>query len=130
MNSSIVNIESWFIPIDIIITIFTTIAIGLTVLCLCLIIFDKTCHTIHMLLVANSCLTAFIFGCAMLSSFIIMLINDLEGIYYPDSYCIFQAYISYATCAAFNYSFVLQALYRYILIIYPRVLFWQQRRTQ
>ncbi|CAF4337677.1 unnamed protein product, partial [Adineta steineri] len=59
-----------------------------------------------------------------------MLINDLKQIYYPDSYCIFQAYISYATCAAFNYSFVLQALYRYIFVIYPRVLFWQKRRTQ
>ncbi|CAF1594022.1 unnamed protein product, partial [Adineta steineri] len=130
MNSSIINIESWFIPIDIIITTFTTIAIGLTILCLCLILFDKTCHTIHMLLVANSCLTAFLFGCAMLSSFIIMLINDLKQIYYPDSYCIFQAYISYATCAAFNYSFVLQALYRFILIMYPRILFWQKRQIQ
>ncbi|CAF4057663.1 unnamed protein product [Adineta steineri] len=83
-----------------------------------------------MMLVANSCLTALVFGCAMLSSFIIILENDLERIYYPDSYCIFRAYICYATCAAFNYSFVLQALYRYILIIYPRVLFWQKRRTQ
>ncbi|CAF4326965.1 unnamed protein product, partial [Adineta steineri] len=83
-----------------------------------------------MLLVANSGLAAFLFGCIMLSSFIIMLINDLKQISYPDSYCIFQAYISYATCAAFNYSFVLQALYRYIFVIYPRVLFWQKRRTQ
>ncbi|CAF0816632.1 unnamed protein product [Adineta steineri] len=130
MNSSIINIESWFIPIDILIIIFTIITIGLLILYLCLILFDKACHTIPMLLVANSCLTAFLFGCIMLSSFIIMLINDLKQISYPDSYCIFQAYISYATCAAFNYSFVLQALYRYIFVIYPRVLFWQKRRTQ
>ncbi|CAF1573590.1 unnamed protein product [Adineta steineri] len=130
MNSSIIDIESWYIPIDIIITTFTTIAIGLTILYLFVILFDKACHTIPMLLVANSCLTAFLFGCIMLSSFIIMLNNDLKQIYYPNSYCIFQAYISYATCAAFNYSFVLQALYRYIFVIYPRILFWQKRRTQ
>ncbi|CAF4319931.1 unnamed protein product, partial [Adineta steineri] len=130
MNSSIIDIESWYIPIDIIITTFTTIAIGLTILYLFVILFDKACHATPMLLVANSCLTAFLFGCIMLSSFIIMLRNDLKQIYYPNSYCIFQAYISYATCAAFNYSFVLQALYRYIFVIYPRILFWQQRRTQ
>ncbi|CAF1408305.1 unnamed protein product [Adineta steineri] len=130
MNSSIINIESWFTPIDILIITFTTITIGLPILFLYLILLDKACHTIPMMLVANSCLTAFVFACTMFSSFIIMLRNDLERIYYPDSYCIFRAYISYGTCAVFNYSFVLQALYQYIRVIYPLVLFWQKRHIQ
>ncbi|CAF1193696.1 unnamed protein product [Adineta steineri] len=130
MNSSIINIESWFIPIDILIITFTIITIVLPILFLYLILFDKRCRTIPMMLVANSCLTAFVFGCTMLSSFIIILKNDLKQIYYPDSYCIFRAYISYATCAVFNYSFVLHALYQYSLVIYPRIVYWQKRQIQ
>ncbi len=58
-NSSTTNFESWFIPLDILSIICTDILIGLTALFLFIIILNKTCHTISMMLIIDSCLIAF-----------------------------------------------------------------------
>ncbi|CAF1159138.1 unnamed protein product [Adineta ricciae] len=41
-----------------------------------------------------------------------------------------RGYIGYTTCAALNYSFLLQAIYRYMTVMYPMRLFWQSTRFQ
>ena len=57
VNDSVtVDVEPWFIPIDIFEVICSTFAVLLALFFLFIIIFDKTCHTVPMLLVANSCL--------------------------------------------------------------------------
>jgi hypothetical protein len=55
-NSTMINIEPWFIPLDIVMIVCTVAAIIPAVLGLCIIIVDRTCHTIPMMLIANSCL--------------------------------------------------------------------------
>jgi hypothetical protein len=129
-NSSTIDIESWFIPFNILTIVLTILTVGLAGLFLFLILVDKQCHTIPMMLIANSCLTAFVFGCTMLACFIFILENDLKQIQYQDSFCIFRAYIAYATCGVFDYSFLLQALYRYVIVVYPSCLLWQLPRNQ
>lgn len=130
VNSSITNIELWFIPIDIFLIICLIIVILLAILFLLIIILDKTCHTIPMLLVANSCMSILLCGCTMLSFSIFTYKNDINQAQDKDSLCIFRGYIGYVTCALLSYSFLIQALYRYIIIIYPNRLFFQTIQYQ
>jgi hypothetical protein len=67
MNSTFNNktVESWFIPLDVIMIMCTTLSIIFAPFVLIIIITDKRCHTVPMMLVANSYLTALILGCGM-----------------------------------------------------------------
>jgi len=55
-NSVIVSIQSWFIPLDISAIVCTILVIVFATFFLFVIVFDKICHTIPLMLVANSCL--------------------------------------------------------------------------
>jgi len=129
-NLPIAMIESWFIPIDIMMIVCTILVIILSTLFLFIIIVDKTCHTIPMMLIANSCLTALVSGCCLLSLCAFTFKNDLEKIEYQDSLCIIRGYLIYSSYAVLNYSFLLQSLYRYITVIYPNRLFCQSFKFQ
>ncbi|CAF4385858.1 unnamed protein product [Adineta steineri] len=83
-NLTATQIEPWFIPMDILQVICTTFAVILALIFLFIIIFEKTCHTIPMLLVANSFLAEFVFGCAMLFLAVFTLHNDLKQIQFYD----------------------------------------------
>jgi hypothetical protein len=114
-----IPIETWFIPFDILMIVCTTLVIILAVLFLSVIIVNKTCHTVPMMLVANSCLTALLFGCSLFTSCIFTLEHDLKQIEYEDSLCIVRAYFLYASAAIINDSFLIQAVYRYVTVVYP-----------
>ncbi|CAF1498299.1 unnamed protein product [Adineta steineri] len=122
--------ESWFIPVDILMIICTILVIILATLFVLIIIFDKTCHTISMMLISNSCLTAIVLGCISFSLSLFTLENDIKQIYYEDSFCAFRAYMNYALSAAFMFSFLLQAFYRYIVVVYRTHLFLQSIKLQ
>ncbi|CAF4035806.1 unnamed protein product [Adineta steineri] len=125
MNSSTLDFQPWFIPLDILAMVCITLVIILAVLSLLIIILDKTCHTKSIILIANSFLIAFIAGCCILNLHIFTFQNDFKQIYYQDSLCIFRGYTTYVSCALFNYSFLLQAISRYMNVVYPNLLFWQ-----
>ncbi|CAF1328406.1 unnamed protein product [Adineta ricciae] len=129
-NSMSVPIQPWFIPIDILDIICLTIVLIIVSFFLTIIILDKTCHSIPMLLVANSCVTELIFTGDILWMAIITLQNDLTNNTNPDSLCIFRGYVSYVMCCAQNYSYLLQAVNRYLSVVYPTRLFWQTKRVQ
>ncbi|CAF1553869.1 unnamed protein product, partial [Rotaria sp. Silwood1] len=129
-NSLTINTESWFIPLDIVTILSTALTIGLAILILLIILIDKTCHTVPMMLIANSCLAELICASDSLGMTIFTLHNDLQQIPYPDSMCIFRGYLSYASCAVMNYSFLLQAIYRYVVVVYPNYLIFQSTRFQ
>jgi hypothetical protein len=128
MSTTIV--EPWFIPFDILMSVFIIFAIVFSLIFLFVIIFDKTCQTVPMILVANSCLSIFIFGSVSLSMTIFTLQNDLKQIQYQDSLCVFRGYFSYGSCSVINYSFLLQSIYRYVIVVYPTRLFYQSRSIQ
>ncbi|CAF4611397.1 unnamed protein product [Rotaria sp. Silwood1] len=107
-NSTTVHVQSWFIPIDILNMICCIIAIILALVFLFVIIFDKTYQTVGMMLVTNSCIAELIFGSDLLA----------------------MGYISYMSVGLQNYSYLLQAIYRYILIVYPSRLFYQSFKFQ
>ena len=122
--------ESWFIPLNIIMIILILFAIVLSLIFFLIIIFDKTCRTIPMLFVGNTCLAHFLFGFDLLGKCIFTLYNDLKQIEYVYPLCRFSGYFGYAIVCIFNYSFVVQALYRYVSVIYPARLFWKSLRNQ
>ncbi|CAF1145295.1 unnamed protein product [Adineta steineri] len=129
-NSSTINIEPWFIPLDILMIICLIFVIIPVLIFLLIILIDRTCHTVPMMLVANSCLAQFILGSDRLVITLSALNNDLKQIQYPNSFCIVGGYLTYVSCAVLNYSFLLQALHRYIIVVYPSRLFWQRLQNQ
>ncbi|CAF1091003.1 unnamed protein product [Adineta steineri] len=83
-----------------------------------------------MMLVANSCFAILMCASDILWISIFTLQRDLQLNQYQDIFCIFRGYLTYVLCAALNYSFLLQAFYRYLIVVYPARLFWQLRRNQ
>ncbi|CAF1314902.1 unnamed protein product [Adineta steineri] len=128
MNST--TVESWFIPLDIIAIICLALTIALATIALIIIIMDKTCHTVPMLLTANICLTGLLCGIDTIGMNGFTLYNDLKQIEYEDSFCFIIGFFNYSTCALHNYSYVTSAIYRYITIVHPTRLFWQSARAQ
>jgi hypothetical protein len=129
-NSATTTVESWFIPLDILAIVCLALTIIFAIIFLFLIILDKTCHTVSMLLIANICLTGLICGVVHFSITVFALHNDLKRIEYYDTFCIVIGYLSYATGSLHNYSYVSTAIYRYITIVYSSYLFWQSARVQ
>jgi hypothetical protein len=125
-----VNIQSWFIPFDILMIICTVITIILATLFLSIIALNKTCRTVPMMLIANSCLAELVFACSTLSMASFTLQNDMKQIQYQNSLCLFGGYMSYMSTGIQSYSYLLQAIYRYIIIVYPFRLFWQSAQFQ
>lgn len=129
-NTETTIIEFWFIPLDIIGILFACLIILISTLFLLVIIIDKTCHTIPMLLVGNSCLSELVLGINIIGMHVFTIKNDLSASVSTDTLCFLRGYLSYSLCALENYSYLLQAIYRYIIVVYPNRLFWQSQRTQ
>jgi len=128
--ASIINNQFLFIPLDILGILCMIFVIILSLIYLSIIIFDRTCHTIPLLLIGNTCLTALFAACCILSMCTFTLYNDVKQIDYPDSFCVFRGYTAYVSCALFNFSFLLQALYRYVIVVYPRCVIYQSFQIQ
>ncbi|CAF1010040.1 unnamed protein product [Adineta steineri] len=83
-----------------------------------------------MLLFANTCLTELLYGSVVLGMNIFTFHNDLKRIQYQDSLCVLRGYFGYVVTALTNYSYLIQAIYRYLIVIYPNRLLWQSARLQ
>lgn len=125
MNRTGISTEEWFIPLDILMMISTILIIFLSMIFFLIILFDKRCHTVLMMFIENSCLSAFIFGSILLSMSIFTLKNDLEQIQFEDSLCLIRTYLNYVSTVLFYYSFVSQAFHRYLTVIHSNRLFFQ-----
>ncbi|CAF1473883.1 unnamed protein product [Adineta steineri] len=84
------NFQSWFIPFDVFNLICHSLVIIFAFIFLFIIIGDKTCHTVPMLLVANSCLAELVFSSNLFWMAIFTLNNDLKRQQYEDSLCVFR----------------------------------------
>ncbi|CAF3962223.1 unnamed protein product, partial [Adineta steineri] len=102
----------------------------MSLLFLCIVLTDKTCHTVPMILITNSCFAGFSFTLILFWVTIFTLHNDLQQIYYQDLFCNFRGYMGYVTCFATMYSYFLQAIHSYLIVIYPTRLFWQSAKFQ
>ncbi|CAF0797577.1 unnamed protein product [Adineta steineri] len=127
-TSNITNLEPWHIPMNIVRMACTIITIIISLIILGLIASKRTPRTVPMMLVANTCSSEFICVCTALSLVSFTLNNDLKQIQYQDSLCIFRAYINYSMTVIQNHSYNLQAMYRYITVVYPSRISWQSRR--
>jgi len=66
----------------------------------------------------------------MLSIAIFTFENDRKQRIFQDELCAFRDYFGYVGTALLLYSFTLQAIYRYILVVYPTRISWQSIRIQ
>ncbi len=129
-NVTTTTVESWFIPLDILAIICLGLHLTITIIYLCIITWDKTCHTVRMMLFANTCLTGLVCGGTFLALTVFTFYNDFRQIQYQDSLCIVRGYLIYVSPALHAYSYVSSAIYQYMLIVHPTRLFWQSARAQ
>ena len=130
-NKSVtVSIESWFVPIDILRIISNVAAVICALVCLLIILIDKACHTLPMVLTASSCLAILVLSCDLLAISVYTLQSDLEQIQFPDLLCYFRGYLFYFGNSLVNFSFLQQALYRYMSTVYPTRFFWHSTKFQ
>jgi lysylphosphatidylglycerol synthetase-like protein (DUF2156 family) len=115
---------------DILRVVCIIITMVITLILLVIIAFNRTCRTVPMLLVANTCLAELLCVCTALSLVAFTLENDVKQIQYKDSLCTFRACINYSLTVIQNLSYAHQAVYRYIVVIYPARIFWQSTRFQ
>jgi hypothetical protein len=128
-NSTPIAVESWFIPFNLLTIFCLILTIILDFLFISIIILDKTCHTVSMILIANTYFTQLLAAINLLSMSIFAIQNDVQHSQYYDSLCIFRGYVSPSSCGMIIYSFLLQAIHRYTTAVYPTRLFWQSKRT-
>jgi len=74
----------------------TIVAIILATFFLLIIVLDKTCHTVTMILIANTCLAELLLASDALWMAVFALQNDLKQVQYQDSLCVFRGYLSYS----------------------------------
>jgi 7 transmembrane receptor (rhodopsin family) len=130
-NSSIpTNTESWFIALDILMILSTAVAFTLAMAFLVIIVLDKPSYTIPLLLIAHSCLTEVMLAIVMFTMAVFTLHNDLKQIQYQDTYCVSRGYMSYVVTILQNFSYLLQAFYRYHTVVYPNRIFCRSWRFQ
>ncbi|CAF1206950.1 unnamed protein product [Adineta ricciae] len=130
MFTNSLNSEVWYIPTDILRITCDSTTIGISFCLLIIIVTNKACRTVPMMLTANTCFTEFICACVLLSMTVFVLQNDIKQIIYEDSLCRVRGYLLISITVAQNYSYVLQAIYRYVTIVHPSRLFWQSSRFQ
>ncbi|CAF4160443.1 unnamed protein product, partial [Adineta steineri] len=129
-NLTTINNQAWFISTDILLIICLTLAMILAIIFLLIIFIDSPCQAVPMILIANSCFSGLSFTLAILWSAVITFYNDLNQIQYQDPTCIIRGYFIYVTCNALCWSYFLQAIYRYIVVVYPIRLSWQSKQRQ
>lgn len=124
-SSSTLETQSWFIPFDVLMILSTALTVLANIIFILIIIIDRACHTVPMMLIVNTCLTILMFAGIRLTMNAFALHNDLQEIEYQYSSCTYIAYLEYIAYAVQNYSFVQQAFYRYMIVVYPLRFFWQ-----
>ena len=122
--------ETWFIPVDLLMIFSTALAVLFAVTFLLTILLHRTWHTVSMMLIANSCFAEVIFAGVMFSMAVSTFRNDLHGSRSPDSFCVARGFLGYVATVLQNYSYLLQACYRYIVVVHPNRLFWQSAKFQ
>lgn len=105
-------------------------ALVVAVIFVIVIIFNRTCYTVPMMLVANSCATEVMFASVMCSMAGFTLRNDLNRIQYQDPFCVSRGFMGYVVTFLQNYSYLLQAIHRYITVVHSNRIFWQSARFQ
>ncbi|CAF3882186.1 unnamed protein product [Adineta steineri] len=124
------NFESWFIIMNTSNFFFLILAILIAIIFLLIVAFNKTCHTVPIMLTTNSCLAEIVYGSITLSLAVFTLQNDTQQLAYQDALCTFRGYLGYVGTALFLYSFTLQAIYRYITVVHIAHVSWQSARVQ
>lgn len=129
-HTQTITIESWFIPIDILMVICAALASVMAFTLICIMILDRTCRTVPMMFIINSYLAEFFFATVVMSMALFTLHNDLRQLEDPDPLCIVRGFLSYVVVTVQNYSYLLQTIYRYISVVYPNRLSWQSMQYQ
>lgn len=124
------TVEIWFIVVDTMNILFSCLSILLSILFLMLVAIRPAFQTVPIMLSAYSAFCLLLAGISALAIAIFSLSNDLQAIEYVDRFCEFRGYFGLVGGSVQNYSYLLQALYRYFNIMYPHNTTLVAPRTQ
>jgi len=122
--------EPWFIVTNISILLCLSSSILLAFIFLLIVLFNKTCRRISILHTCNTCLGIIVNGLNLIWADLFRLENDSKQRYYQDIFCSFRGYLGYVGIALLLYSFAFQAIFRFILVVYPTYIHWRSARLQ
>lgn len=129
LNTSKV-LPSWIIPFDVLCIIMDIVAVITGLMFVSMIIIDKLYNTVAMVLFTNTCIAQLLFSISVCGINILTLYDDIQKHYSYDWPCMPIGYLSYMAVGIQYYSYLLQAMYRYSLMIYPTRLLCQSLKFQ
>lgn len=113
------DLPVWIILLDVLQVTLDIVAVIVGVVFVSVIIIDKLYTRVSLVLAANSCLVELLFSICMCSMNTLTLYYDIKKINSSDWFCMLLGYLSFTTVGLQYYTYLLQAMYRYILAIYP-----------
>lgn len=113
------DLPVWIILLDVLQVTLDIVAVIVGVVFVSVIIIDKLYTRVSLVLAANSCLVELLCSICMCSMNTLTLYNDIKKINSSDWFCMLLGYLSFTTVGLQYYTYLLQAMYRYILAIYP-----------
>lgn len=93
---------------------FAIIAIGLSLCILILAFFSKPLHTVTHLLMSNTCIASIVYCAVQCNNYIYLLFIKWDQ---NDQSCRWRGYFAYMSIVAVVYSYLLQAISRFFIII-------------
>ncbi|CAF0868559.1 unnamed protein product [Didymodactylos carnosus] len=132
-NSTSGNIAG-FLAADLIIIIFSIIAIVVALLFIFIVAFNRQTHSVANLLACHSSIAEIMFSLTTLNIAIQMYQKDIASITpmsnsdiaYPS--CFFWGWMIYVSATLQDYSYAIQAFYRYMCVVYKSKSFLQSYR--
>jgi hypothetical protein len=129
-NLAIIPTELWFINIDSLMIITTSLTLIFGLIFLIIAITHRICWTVSMMLVCNSCLAEVLLSCILLSITIFTFHCDLKQNTGNTTFCVTFDFLCYIVDTLQNYSYLLTAIYRYVSVVHPSKLFWKSAKFQ
>ena len=100
---------------------FAIIAIGLSLSILILVCFSKPLHTVTHLLISNTCIASITYCVVQCNNYIYLLFIKWDR---NDQSCRWRGYFAYLSIVAVIYSYLLQAISRFFIIILSTKFRW------
>lgn len=123
---------SWYIPIDILIIIISLLTAIFAFIFIVIIIFNRTLRNLSTVLSSHTCLSIAFFSLTItliaVHQYQCDTMSTADSMMCNDSFCIIRNYLNTVGTTWALYSFLIQAIHRYLTVVYPSKLLLKRYR--
>jgi hypothetical protein len=114
---------SWYIPIDILIILISLVTAIFALIFVVIIIFNRSLRNLATVLSSHTCLSIAFFSLTItliaVHQYQCDMTSSAESMVCDDSFCIIRNYLNTVGTTWALYSFLIQAIHRYLTVVYP-----------